>query len=89
MRRVKLITLVVLLGSIYVALCAVEAADAGSQSNQTTSAQHQDAPIDLQSRIRALGSSNPVERASAACTIGSMGKRGGTEHRRDRFSGSK
>ena len=43
-------------------------------SMQATTASASQSSADLQEKIRLLSSANPVERASAACQIGEMGK---------------
>src|SRR6185503_6545146 len=61
----------------FAALCITEARVSGAkQPAISMPGQETDAvPAALTEKIRALGSTNPIERASAACQIGEMGRR--------------
>src|SRR5437667_4183636 len=75
MKRQALIT--TLLGlCFFAALCVTQARSSGAResANSSPGQDTNAAAADLTEKIRALSSSNPIERASAACQIGEMGK---------------
>jgi hypothetical protein len=76
MKRQRLFTTA--LGLCFVAtLCVTQARSSGAKeaANSRLGQETNAAPADLTEKIRALSSSNPIERASAACQIAEMGKR--------------
>ena len=74
MKRQTMIVLV--LSSFLAAMCVthVRSSVATESDNAAFNQNSNDAQARLTDKIRALGSTNPIERASAACQIGEMGK---------------
>jgi HEAT repeat protein len=63
--------------SLFAALCIVQAGSSRAMESLDSKAAQETnvAPADLAVKIHALSSPNPIERASAACQIGEMGRR--------------
>lgn len=78
MKRQTLFPTALVFCCLFAALCVTQAKSSGGTESSNSDLGGQgtsNAPADLTERIRALSSANPIERASAACQIGEMGKR--------------
>lgn len=75
MKRQTVIATVLVFCCLFAALCVTQANSSGATESPNPAIRQDSSQASLADKIRALGSQNAVERASAACQLGEMGKR--------------
>src|SRR4030095_2040515 len=75
MKRQTLLATALVFFCLFAALYSTHARSTTETALVSTSQETASQPSDLSEKIRLLSSANPIERATAACQIGMMGKR--------------